>query len=726
MGSLKSRIEEKQRIDQEFLEDSYFRLAESLLGKGFSDKTVNRQVISKSVIDEILSTYHFRPIDIPSTINSFDKALDYSLRQYAIMKRQIRLKGTWYKDGYGPLLVFDKDDELPFLLIKNGWGNYTYKDLKNGKHIRINKNNVSLFKDEAYCFYRPLPEKELTIYDLIKYMKSCISIYDLIQLALVTLMVTLVGMVLPRLTKALTGPILESESIRGLIGALFCIFFLLISIQLFKSIKGLIQKRLGIKISISVQAAMMMRIMSLQTNFFRAYSPGELKSRFMSVDRLCTMLLEIFLSSGLTAIMAILYIFQVFRFAPALLGTSILIVVTTLMFSSIIIFIQVRVNRRRLECSAKQSGMSYSIISGIEKIKLTGSEKQFFGKWLNLYANEAESTYNPPFIIQINAAISTTITLIGSLLLYFVAGESGLTQSSYFAFIVAYDMLMGAFTSLTDIATNVAEIRPIFEMAEPFLKAIPETSENKEIVDEISGKIEMEHVSFRYSAKENYIINDLSLKINPGEYVAIVGKTGCGKSTILRLLLGFEKPEKGRILYDDKNLDSLDLPSLRKKIGTVMQNGEIFQSDIFSNIIISSPNLTIEDAWQAAEKAGIADDIKAMPMGMNTILSEGQGGISGGQRQRIMIARAIAHKPKILFFDEATSALDNKTQADISNALDDMGVTRIVIAHRLSTICNCDRILVLDNGKIVEEGTYEELIKKGGLFKDLVERQKLD
>ena len=218
----------------------------------------------------------------------------------------------------------------------------------------------------------------------------------------------------------------------------------------------------------------------------------------------------------------------------------------------------------------------------------------------------------------------------------------------------------------------------------------------------------------------------MSLKIKAGEYVAIVGKTGCGKSTLIRLLLGFEAPERGAIYYDGKDMSKLDLRSLRRKIGVVMQDGSLFQGDIYSNIVISAPQLSLDEAWEAAELAGIADDIRAMPMGMQTILSEGQGGISGGQKQRLMIARAVAPKPKILMFDEATSALDNRTQKQVSDALDGLKCTRIVIAHRLSTIRNCDRILVLDKGRIMEDGTYDELIAKNGFFAELIERQRLD
>ena len=218
----------------------------------------------------------------------------------------------------------------------------------------------------------------------------------------------------------------------------------------------------------------------------------------------------------------------------------------------------------------------------------------------------------------------------------------------------------------------------------------------------------------------------MNLKIRAGEYVAICGKSGAGKSSLMRLLLGFETPERGAIYYDGKDLTKIDLRSLRKKIGAVTQDGSLFQGDIYSNIVISAPQLSVDEAWEAAEIAGIADDIRAMPMGMNTVISEGQGGISGGQKQRLMIARAIAPKPKILMFDEATSALDNKTQKQVSEALDQLKCTRIVIAHRLSTIRHCDRILYLEDGKIEVDGTYDELIAKKGKFAELVERQRIE
>jgi len=242
----------------------------------------------------------------------------------------------------------------------------------------------------------------------------------------------------------------------------------------------------------------------------------------------------------------------------------------------------------------------------------------------------------------------------------------------------------------------------MLEMVQPILETIPEYSDDKKIITSLSGSIEVNNLTFRYAKDSPAILDNISFKIRPGEYIAIVGKTGCGKSTLLRLLLGFEKPETGAVYYDGNDLESLDLRTVRQNIGVDMQNGKLFSGDIFSNIIITAPWKTLDDAWEAARMAGIEEDIKAMPMGMHTMISEGSGGVSGGQRQRLLIARAIVSKPKILYFDEATSALDNITQKHVSDSIAQLKCTRLVIAHRLSTIRHCDRIIVLDNGKIAE------------------------
>ena len=484
--------------------------------------------------------------------------------------------------------------------------------------------------------------------------------------------------------------------------------------------------RIETKSSLTVEAALMMRLMNLPANFFRQYSSGELSSRYSAVNQLCELLLGSVFSMGLSSLMSLLYITQIVHYAPALVVPALAIILATLIVSVISTLTQMKISRTIMEKGAKQSGLTYALITGVQKIKLAGAEKRAFSKWATAYAEAAEPSYNPPIFIKANSAITTAISLAGTVVLFFLAVQTRVTPSEYIAFNAAFGSVTAAFASLTGVALSVARIKPILEMAEPILKTEPESSENKAMVTRLNGNIELSNIYFRYNDSMPYVVDGLSLKIRAGEYIALVGTTGCGKSTLMRLLLGFETPERGAIYYDGKDMSKLDLRSLRRRIGAVTQDGSLFQGDIYSNIVISAPQLTVNDAWEAAELAGIADDIRAMPMGMNTILSEGQGGISGGQRQRLMIARAVAPKPRILMFDEATSALDNKTQKKIADALDGLKCTRIVIAHRLSTIRNCDRILVLDKGHILEEGTYDELIAQNGFFAELVARQRLD
>ncbi|WP_294471744.1 NHLP bacteriocin export ABC transporter permease/ATPase subunit [uncultured Ruminococcus sp.] len=726
MGWFEKQIKQRSDLDQQLFEESFFRVAGVVLGERTATKISDDHIVTKQAIDDILKYYHFKSAEIPKSIKTHEAQLDYSLRPHGIMKRQIILEEKWWKDAYGPILAYTKEDGSPAAILPDKLYGYYYLDRNTGKKVRIDSKTAELFEREAYCFYKPFPQKKLGIPDLMLYMKNCLGMSDAVMILLSTLAITGVGMLMPRITKALTGPVIASGSTRILVSIAIFMLCTVVSSQLVSSIHSLLTSRIQTKADLNVQAAMMMRVMSLPANFFRRYSAGELTSRSQSVNSLCQLILSTFVMTSLSSLTSLLYITQIFSFAPSLVVPSLLIIIITVVFTTISSLVQIRISKQQMEHSARESGMTYAMISGVQKIKLSGAEKRFFSRWLNLYSDGAELVYAPPAFIKLNGVITTAITLVSNIVLYYLAVKSSVDQSSYFAFTASYGAVMGAFSSLAGMALSVGRIKPILEMAEPFLKNEPETSDNKEIVTKLSGGVELNNVYFRYSENSPYIVNDLSIKIRAGEYVAIVGKTGCGKSTLMRLLLGFEKPEKGAVFYDGKDLNRLDLCSLRRNIGSVIQSGGLFQGDIFSNIIISAPHLTLDDAWEAAEIAGIADDIRAMPMGMQTLISEGQGGISGGQKQRLMIARAVAPKPKILMFDEATSALDNKTQKQVSEALDGMGCTRIVIAHRLSTIRHCDRILVLDGGKITEEGSYDELIAQNGYFAELVERQRLD
>ena len=726
MGWFTEQIRQRTENDQNVLEDSFFRMASVVMDKWDANRLEDERLIAKEAIDDILKFYHQKPVEIPDTIRDVNDQLEYVLRPTGLMTREVELEEGWQNDAYGPMLGYLKEAGTAVALLPGTIYGYYFKDPATGKRTRITRKTARLFSREALCFYQPLPMKKLGIPDLLKYMKNSITHGDLVVIVLATLAVHLVGMIEPRVYSLVTGKILEGHNMNLMAGVGVFLLTSAFAAQLIGLVRSLLMQRINTKTSQAVQASVMMRILSLPVSFFRRYSSGELSSRAGSVNSLCSMMLNNILSIGLSSLLSLLYVAQIFSFAPALVWPSLLIILATVVMSLAVSFVQIGISRKRMKLSAEEQGMSYAVINGIQKIRLSGSEKRVFARWGRLYAKGAQLEYNPPLFLKINTVITTAISLIGTIVLYYLAIQTNVGVSQYYAFTAAYGRVMGAFSALAGIAVSVASIRPVLEMAEPILKAEPELAADRQPVDRVTGHIEMSHVSFRYEENTPYVLNDLSLDIKAGEYVAIVGRTGCGKSTLVRLLLGFEKPEKGGIFYDRHDLNSIDPRSLRKHIGVVIQNGQLFQGDIFSNITISAPDLTLDEAWEAAEMAGIAQDIRDMPMGMQTLISEGQGGISGGQKQRLMIARAVAPKPSILIFDEATSALDNKTQKQVSGALDKLNCTRIVIAHRLSTIRNCDRILVMDKGTIIEEGTYDDLIAQNGHFAELVARQRLD
>jgi len=726
MGWFDEQIKQRKRNDDEAFSEAFVGIADAVLGSRLASAYSTDEEKAEDAIGEILKHYHVKPREVPASIKGLNDRLEFLLRPHGIMCRRVKLEQGWYRDAIGAMLTKRKDDGTVAALIPKGISGYVYFDNLTGKWVKITRKNEALFEEEGICFYKPFPLKKLTIPTLMRYVLDCLSPADLSLVALATLAVSLVGMLLPKLNNLLFGTVVESGQLRLLIGIAVFLVSTGISRLLFNAVKALMVERVNTKIDLSVQAAAMMRILSLPAHFFKQYSSGDLASRTGYLQSLCSMLVSAVLNTGLTSVFSLLYISQIFVYAPMLVVPALSITIVTLVFTLATTCYQMKVTRQQMELASKESGMSYALITGIQKIRLSGAEKRAFARWAEIFSRRLALTANPPMFLRVNGAISTAISLTGTIIMYYFALRSEISVAEYYAFNTAYGMMSGAFLSLAGIASTIAQLKPVLDMAKPLMETIPEVSEGKVVIDSLSGGIELNNISFRYNETMPTVIDDLSLKIRPGQYVAIVGSTGCGKSTLMRLLLGFEKPQKGAIYYDGKDLNSIDLKSLRRKIGVVMQDGKLFQGDIFSNITISAPQLTLKEAWEAAELAGVADDIRAMPMGMHTVISEGSGGISGGQRQRLMIARAIAPKPRILMFDEATSALDNLTQKTVSDSLEKLKCTRIVIAHRLSTIRHCDRILYLEKGKILEDGTYDELIARGGKFAQLVERQRLD
>ena len=726
MGWFDEQIRAKKEADRAVFEDSFQQMAGAVMGRRMAQALNDDRQVTEDAIGEILKFYHVKPQEVPDSIRDMNEVLEYLLRPYGIMRRNVTLEKGWYHDAAGAMLGTLKDDGSVVALLPCGLTGYRFYDRKAGKMVRLNRHTQDRIEKEAVAFYKPFPLTKMNIGSLAKYIIQQIAPADIALLLLSMLAVTAVGMLTPRLNNLLFSDVLASGSAQALLGIAIFMICAGISGLLFTSVQSLLTARIGTKLNLSVEAATMMRVLSLPADFFKDYSAGELSNRSQYINGLCDQMVSMALSTGLTSLFSLLYVSQIFIYAPSLVAPALLVTALTLLVTTIQVLTQMKITRQRMELSSKESGMSYQLISGIQKIRLSGAERRAFAKWGTLYAKEAELEYNPPMFLKISGVITLAISLIGTMAMYFSAVKSGVTVSEYYAFNAAYGMVNSAFMALSGIAEGIAQIRPVLEMAKPILEAQPEVSEDKQVITRLSGGIELNNVTFRYREDMPAVLDDLTLKIRPGQYVAIVGKTGCGKSTLMRVMLGFETPQKGTVYYDGKDIKRIDLKSLRRRIGAVMQNGKLFTGDIFSNITISAPWLTLDDAWEAAEKAGMAEDIRLMPMGMNTLISEGQGGISGGQRQRLLIARAIAPKPKILIFDEATSALDNLTQKQVSEALDAMKCTRIVIAHRLSTIRQCDRIIVLDHGKIIEDGSYQALIEKNGFFAELVARQRLD
>lgn len=726
MGWFDEQIKERMKADNEVFEDSFIKAAGIIMGKKLSAAMNDQRQAATDAIGEILKCFHVKPREVPDSMTDMNDTLEYLLRPHGIMRRNITLEKGWYKDASGPMIGTRTDDGSVVALIPTGMTKYSFFDTKSGKRVFLNKKTEKLIDKEAIAFYKPFPSTKIGIPGLLRYIVENLRPADIALVVIGTIAVTLIGLLTPKLNEMLFSDVIASGSIKALVAiAVFMVCVSLSSLML-GTVKDLLMTRLTTRLSLSVEAATMMRILSLPANFFKDYSSGELANRSQYINELVTQLLNMILTTGLTSVFSLVYITQIFAYAPSLVAPALIVIIGTVVIAAVSAVLQIKVSMRQMELASKESGMSYALISGIQKIKLSGAEKRSFARWGDMYSKGAKLLYDPPMLLKVNTVLTTAISLIGTIVIYFAAVNNGVSVAEYYAFNTAYGMVSGAFISLAGIALSAAQIKPILEMAKPILEAQPEVAEEKQVVERLMGGIELNNITFSYNENMPNVLDGVSLKISPGQYVAIVGKTGCGKSTLMRIMLGFEKPQRGAVYYDGKDLERIDLKSLRRNIGTVMQAGKLFTGDIYSNIVITNPRLTLDDAWEAAEMAGFADDIRSMPMGMFTLISEGQGGISGGQRQRLLIARAIAPKPRILMFDEATSALDNITQKTVSDSLEKLKCTRIVIAHRLSTIKQCDRIIVLDKGHIVEDGTYDELIENNGFFAELVERQRVE
>lgn len=720
--SFDSQLQKRLDYDRKAMADAFSDLL-SIVGRAKGEHSDREKGVQlQSAVEMILTALAVRVPEVPPELEELDLRLDYMLRPSGVMRRRVELKGRWWASTMGPLLGSTKAGDVVAILPAPTWG-YYYLDPATGKKVRINRKTVERLEREAFCFYRALPAKRLTIFDLVVFVLRSLTVGDLLFVLLLSLLVSLLGLFTPFMSKQIFDSVIPAGTKSDLLSVAVLLIGATVGAALFSMTRTLALMRLRDKIGHSVQAAALARLFTLPVSFFKDYSAGEVSRRAMSINTLTEMLSDTVLTSFLGALFSFVYIFQMAGFASALVGPALLTVFALLAITFTTGLLTQRHNRRLMAIAAKLDGLVFGLFSGIQKIKLAGAERRAFAKWAAHYKDLGRLRYNPPLLIPLSSALSSAMLMFGTMLLYFFAGSRGVSASDFIAFSVAYGAMSSALMSLGSVAASLATIKPHLEMVQPILETVPEVDDSKKQVASLSGAIEVSNVSFSYTKDGPLVLNNLSLQVKPGEYVAIVGRSGSGKSTLMRLLLGFETPNSGAIYYDGYDLKTLDVRSVRQCIGVDHQDSKLFSGSIYANIIITAPWATLDDAWEAARLAGVDEDIRAMPMGMHTMISEGGGGLSGGQKQRILIARAIIAKPSILLFDEATSALDNITQEEVIKNLNALKCTRIVIAHRLSTVRECDRILVMDQGTVAEEGTYEELMARRGLFYEFASRQ---
>lgn len=722
MGWFDTQLRERSAREKKSVAHAYWSLASVIDGSSGKTFTEEYDGDGRNALIKICNYYHIEE-DLIKEEDTVEKQLALLQNSAGLMHRRVALTGDWWKHMDSPVLAVLDNGQITAIL-PDRWGRLCY-ELPNGKSKKVDKENAEHIQRDAFCFYPPLSSKELKPRDIMAFLWKNVSKRDKWKLTMAGVMVSLLGVITPAMTQMIFSQIIPSGqmlliySVGGLLAGTA------LSVFLFEAVKRMLISGIQYKMELAISSAIFHRMLNLPAEFFKPFSAGELTERAVCLSGICGILCSSVLGTGMTALFSVIYIFQIFGIERNLMLPSVLILLVQLAAAILGMLGQIVYVRKKLYAGAKVQSMVFSLLSGIQKIKVSGSENRAFVQWAGKYRDEADASYNPPLFLKIQNAIAPSVTIFGSLLVYAVCLANSVQVAQYVAFNTAFGMVSSSMLALTSAISALSSVRPIFELAEPIMKACPQIGSDKEIIKSVSGSVEINNVTFRYTEDGPKILDNLSLKIKPGQYVAVVGRTGCGKSTLLRLLLGFETPDTGAVYYDGKDVSKIDSKSLHRQIGVVMQNGKLFGGSIYSNITVSAPQLTMDEAWEAAEMAGVADDIRAMPMGMHTVLSEGSGGISGGQKQRLMIARAIAPKPKLLFLDEATSALDNITQKQVSDSLNGMKCTRVVIAHRLSTIRECDRILVLDNGKIIEDGNYEELVLKNGFFAELVRRQQI-
>ena len=584
-------------------------------------------------------------------------------------------------------------------------------------------------KKGCYIFQRPLEEQEGVHATFRRNVLKSLTFSDIFRLLLAAALVAGLGLFLPIISRWVYKTYIPmGESKVSLLLTMMLVFLLVSVIRGFLSmVKTLFLSETKIRISRKMQSAVMARVLHLDRDFFGKTSSGKLSKRINSCGRLSDMILSFYMDVLLDVLFSVVYLFQMNRMAPALFLPALIFLLLKIIASIISAVNNMANEKELLEVDMENSGFMYAAIRGIQRIKGMGCENAVYARWAGMYRKILARTYQQPFFLKYNAEIIAAISTAATIALLGTSIYEGLSSEDYLSFVASYSLVISAVASLTDMLENAFLMKTLYENASPIFHASTEQQGTKEYVRKLTGAIDLENVKFSYENDPKGCLRGISLKIHRGEKLAIVGESGCGKSTMLKLMLGMETPQEGTISYDGKPIQTLNLKSLRKRIGSVFQFSKVFPGTIASNVVFGAGRkVSDEEIWDAVDKAAIGDYIRTLPMKLDTEISESNSsGFSGGQRQRLLIARALIKKPRVLILDEATSALDNLTQAQVLESISHLNCTIIMVAHRLSTVTGFDRIVMLEDGVIAEEGSYSELMEKNGRFARLVSKQQV-
>ncbi|MDX3759504.1 NHLP bacteriocin export ABC transporter permease/ATPase subunit [Streptomyces sp. AK02-04a] len=640
-----------------------------------------------------------------------------------VRTRAVRLDGRWWRDNIGPLVGHRAVSGSPVALL---WrrGGYVAVQPSSGRETPVEKANAPEFGARAVMFYRPLPERKLSPLRLLRFCLQGTG-GDLRNLAISGLVTVAIGALVPIATGQVLGAYVPKAQ-HGLIVQV-CLAIMVTSIvsAAFMLLQNLTMLRMEGRIEATLQPAVWDRLLRLPTKFFTSRSTGELASAAMGISAIRRLLAGVgptLAQAGTVGAMNLgLLLWYSVPLALAAIG---MLVVIAAAFLGLGLW-QVRWQRRLVVLSNKLNNQAFQTLRGLPKLRVAAAENYAYAAWAGEFARSRELQQKVGRIKNLTTVMGAVYLPLCSLLMFMLlAGPArgSLSAADFLTFSTSMTMLLTSVTQVTGAFVSAAAALPMFEEIKPVLDATPEVRVASTRPGVLSGAIEARRLSFRYADDGPLVLDDVSFDIKPGEFVAIVGPSGCGKSTLLRLLIGFDKPVSGSVLYDGQDLGALDQSAVRRQCGVVLQHAQPFTGSILDCICGTEP-YTPEEAMAAAEMAGLAEDIQRMPMGLHTIVS-GSGAISGGQRQRLMIAQALIRRPRILFFDEATSALDNETQRTVIESTRALNATRIVIAHRLSTVLDADRVIVMEDGRVAQQGPPAHLLADtGGRLHELVRRQ---